>query len=351
MTMSSEPPDVDTSALDELAKISAEQDGLRELTDKARAFRDRAVEVCERVVRDYCDRIAALEAQAQALRQKARRDLATLVTRHEQARLAVERARSGQQEVDFRYEIGELRKADYPERRKAADEEVARREADFGAADALKRRFTDALKDVAPPPLHAHAVDAPPAGTRGEGFPHHVEVPHPAGHEPVVTPAQVPALSSSSPPPTLADTFLPASSVEAGSSIRSPEPDEPIELVPPLTPVPTGLPAALAAGEIGTIAIAPAVLCEERAGNEGPTHRLSFVTTIGRTPDNHIAVPEAEVSRHHARITLTDRGFVLEDLRSGNGTLVNGERLSGEQLLKDEDRVRIGSRTFVFRVQ
>jgi hypothetical protein len=346
-TMSSEPTDVDTSRLDELAKIASEQAGLRDLTDRAKAFRDRAVEVCERVVRDYRDRIAALEEQARALREKARGDLSSLAGRHQQARLAVERARFEQQEVDFRYEIGELGKNDYPERRKAVDEELARREAEFNAVDALKRRFVDALKDVPPPPdLGQPAADSAQAPL-GE-----IDEPPPEEREPAGSAADNALISSQRLPPTPGEmtTFLPPLRPTAGS-IPSREPTtERIPLVPP-PPRETGEPQSAPAEENVTVAIAPAVLHEEQAEGEGAVHQLSFITTIGRTPDNQIAVPEAEVSRHHARITLTATGFVLEDLRSGNGTFLNGERIGGEQPLKDEDRVRIGSRTFVFRVQ
>jgi hypothetical protein len=341
--MSSEPSEVDTSRLDELAKIASEQAGLRDLTDRAKAFRDRAVDVCERVVHDYRNRIAALEEQARALREKARADLGSLAGRHEQARLAVEKARFEQQEVDFRYEIGELGKNDYPERRKAVDGELTRREAEFNAVDALKRRFVEALKDASPPPDLVQAV-AEPAQAPVGGF----DEPPPGAQEPAGPAADNPLSCWQPSPLALGETmtFMPPA-----GSISSREPNtERIEMEPP-PPLEVSEPRSAPAGESATVAVAPAVLHEEQAGGEGAVHQLSFTTTIGRTPDNQIAVPEAEVSRHHARITLTATGFVLEDLRSGNGTFLNGERIGGEQLLKDEDRVRIGSRTFVFRVQ
>jgi len=45
---------------------------------------------------------------------------------------------------------------------------------------------------------------------------------------------------------------------------------------------------------------------------------------IGRAADADITLPNPEVSSHHARLTLTPHGWVVEDLESANGTEVNG---------------------------
>jgi len=73
-------------------------------------------------------------------------------------------------------------------------------------------------------------------------------------------------------------------------------------------------------------------------------------TTIGRLASNDICIPKGTVSRHHARIDMTDRGLVITDLESENGIFVNGERVK-ERLLVDGDRIEIGPSTkeFVFR--
>ena len=68
--------------------------------------------------------------------------------------------------------------------------------------------------------------------------------------------------------------------------------------------------------------------------------------TIGRAPDNNLALPDTEVSRHHARITRQPEGFVIEDLNSTNGTFVNGERVT-RQLLRHGDEIQIGETTLV----
>lgn len=53
--------------------------------------------------------------------------------------------------------------------------------------------------------------------------------------------------------------------------------------------------------------------------------------TIGRTPDNQIVVPHPQVSARHAQIVNQGGQLLLEDLGSGNGTFVRGQRLARGQ--------------------
>ncbi len=64
--------------------------------------------------------------------------------------------------------------------------------------------------------------------------------------------------------------------------------------------------------------------------------------TIGRREDNLVHLPERNVSRRHARLVQRDGAVLLEDLRSANGTLVNGVRITEAVPLGDGDLVRIG---------
>jgi adenylate cyclase len=67
------------------------------------------------------------------------------------------------------------------------------------------------------------------------------------------------------------------------------------------------------------------------------------VCSIGRSADNVIVVPAAEASRNHATIQRQagDR-CVITDLRSRNGTNVNGRRVE-EKVLETGDKITIGS--------
>lgn len=75
--------------------------------------------------------------------------------------------------------------------------------------------------------------------------------------------------------------------------------------------------------------------------------------TIGRHPDSRIQIEDGAVSSFHAVISLSVNAdfadfheVVIEDLGSTNGTLVNGERISGKVGLHNGDIVRIGWNEF-----
>jgi hypothetical protein len=67
------------------------------------------------------------------------------------------------------------------------------------------------------------------------------------------------------------------------------------------------------------------------------------VIIIGRSPDNDIAIDDAEVSRHHARLTRRGNDWILEDLGSRNGTFVNGQRITGPVTLTPGAQVGLGT--------
>ncbi len=70
--------------------------------------------------------------------------------------------------------------------------------------------------------------------------------------------------------------------------------------------------------------------------------------TIGRVPDNDGVIDNLAVSRHHAIITEEGRGFYVEDQQSVNGTFVNGERVT-KQELKHKDEILIGKHKLIFQ--
>lgn len=65
-------------------------------------------------------------------------------------------------------------------------------------------------------------------------------------------------------------------------------------------------------------------------------------STIGRDLGNNIVLVDESVSRFHAKIERTARGFVLEDLDSTNGSRVNDDSIKS-CLLKSGDQLQIGS--------
>ena len=62
---------------------------------------------------------------------------------------------------------------------------------------------------------------------------------------------------------------------------------------------------------------------------------------LGRDEGCDVVIPVRQISRQHVRIMLEGGACVIEDMRSKNGTWVNGYRLTGMRQLEDGDEIRI----------
>uniref|UniRef100_UPI0035699361 FHA domain-containing protein n=1 Tax=Halobacteriovorax sp. TaxID=2020862 RepID=UPI0035699361 len=91
----------------------------------------------------------------------------------------------------------------------------------------------------------------------------------------------------------------------------------------------------------------------ELFGENAPYDRFNVdeqEVLIGRDPAKcQIVLNDPEVSSTHAKLKKNNITCVLEDLQSGNGTLLNGERIN-QAVLTNNDEFIIGSTTFTFRV-
>jgi Protein of unknown function (DUF3662)/FHA domain len=67
------------------------------------------------------------------------------------------------------------------------------------------------------------------------------------------------------------------------------------------------------------------------------------VCTLGRASDCTVTLVDTNVSRRHAQVQGTPTGYVITDLGSTNGTLVNGVRIAQPTKLSDSDIVSLGA--------
>jgi two-component system, NtrC family, sensor kinase len=76
------------------------------------------------------------------------------------------------------------------------------------------------------------------------------------------------------------------------------------------------------------------------------TCHAGSAVTIGRDPGADFRLADAEVSRAHARITVSEHDAALRDLDSTNGTFLNGKPVV-EAPLSDGDEILVGKSTLV----
>jgi DNA-binding winged helix-turn-helix (wHTH) protein len=96
------------------------------------------------------------------------------------------------------------------------------------------------------------------------------------------------------------------------------------------------------------------------AGSRKPIYRLIWgnreialgpgENLLGREEEAAVWIDDALVSRRHARIVIDETGAVLEDLDSMNGTYLGGKRIKTRRKLADEDELKIGRASMIFRV-
>ncbi len=308
---------IDTSAIEELRKIKQDQEVLKDWLAKLEAKKGEVSEaVYSRVQQDYQGRNAALEEKARPLKDSARSEYAKLRALMERLEKALEVAKLAKEEIEFRHEIGEFVGGDFDERLKQCEQQLAQRDAELAEASQLKARFIEAFHSedelALPPP--------PP--------------PKPAAPARSVAAAAVPAPRAAAPSPAPGGTVrMPAEEHPPGAAAA---PAKPAAAPPP----PRGDATIMIRG--------PRLVAQADDGGTVDYPLEVQTTTIGRSPDNKIRVQKDAVSRKHAQVVLGPKGYAIVDLRSENGTFVNGKRVT-EKALADGDTIEIGTMKFVFR--
>ena len=107
--------------------------------------------------------------------------------------------------------------------------------------------------------------------------------------------------------------------------------------------------AAIMSGAIGP-PLPGVVIVRDKAGHVVQQVQIRPEMTVGRSPDNEIPVISSMLSRRHTRFVCRDGKMIVVDLRSTNGTYVNGERVGSPRVLKPGDAVLIGDLTFEIKL-
>jgi pSer/pThr/pTyr-binding forkhead associated (FHA) protein len=98
---------------------------------------------------------------------------------------------------------------------------------------------------------------------------------------------------------------------------------------------PAAAPTMVSTGGARLVVIAPGSLA-------GHSFTLEGETTIGRGAGCGVSIDDAHVSKLHARLTPQDGEWVLEDLGSTNGTVLDGEPVARPVAIRPGGRIGIG---------
>jgi pilus assembly protein CpaF len=92
-----------------------------------------------------------------------------------------------------------------------------------------------------------------------------------------------------------------------------------------------------------------AIIITEKGGTE---RREVFDRTeinVGRVQGNELMLPKGNVSKHHARLLYRDGRFIVTDLKSTNGTYVNGRKITQATIVREGDKIYVGD--FILRLE
>jgi hypothetical protein len=149
-----------------------------------------------------------------------------------------------------------------------------------------------------------------------------------------------------------------AASASPRSAQRSPEAPPTVSDGPPsIIPAPSTPPTVATPSIPSVPAPAPAPVAKKATLVLGDGTRIAMkagVASVGRSAESTVPLNDTNVSRRHAEIRSRGEGadltWILVDLGSTNGTMLNGVKITGEQKLKNGDSLMFGSTPARFEV-
>ena len=91
------------------------------------------------------------------------------------------------------------------------------------------------------------------------------------------------------------------------------------------------------------------IIISEKGGAERREAFDKNEINVGRVQGNDLMLPKGNVSKHHARLLFRDGRFIVTDLKSTNGTYVNGRKIAQATIVREGDKIYIGD--FVLRLE
>ena len=161
---------------------------------------------------------------------------------------------------------------------------------------------------------------------------------------PHAEPAMPPAPMQSAPPPAMQAPPMP----------QPAPPSAPMQSTPPpaMQPPANRNEKTRVLGVIPAAAPPMAILVVRSGPDMGFKFRIkpAGVASLGRDLENEVVLDDPAASRRHAEIEFKEGAYVLTDLGSINGTLVNDHRVTTKQRLAHGDRIVVGQDEIVISI-
>jgi hypothetical protein len=113
---------------------------------------------------------------------------------------------------------------------------------------------------------------------------------------------------------------------------------------PPLAPVRA---KPVTTPQSGAVASRLVITAGAKEGLELPL--AGDLLSIGRSSESNLIIRDDYTSTHHARLLLGEKGWMIDDLDSTNGTFLAGDRVTKPSLVPLNTPVTIGTTTFELR--
>ena len=85
-----------------------------------------------------------------------------------------------------------------------------------------------------------------------------------------------------------------------------------------------------------------AIVISEKGGAERRELFDKSEISVGRVQGNDLMLPKGNVSKRHARLMFRDGRFIVTDLKSTNGTYVNGRKIGQATVVREGDKIYVG---------
>lgn len=287
-----------------------------------------SAQVYERVHGDYAARLAEAQAELMEKRESIQHELAQLQISHDTIAAQLGERKLALEEIEFRHRLSEFDEDEYQAKVEGEREKISKFEAVMSAVKANIATYeaifegTDELAQkpaaaAAPKKKSSHEEETGPSAVSGGVLGRYVV--------------------ESREPKTDEHGYI----IEEERPDYFQETDEAIDISH------TAKAAPPSEDEQAEEVERASRLVVINGKNKGTIHALKDTFTVGRAETNSFPLADPKVSRRHSQIKRKGKDYVIIDLKSSNGTFVNGERVD-EHVLSDGDEIQIGDAVLQF---